>query len=77
LTLRLKGIARGVLGQHKKLLTALKKQDPDGARAILKLHLHKLSDEGTLLLQEFPDYFVSRDGATVFDIIQGETFHPD
>jgi DNA-binding GntR family transcriptional regulator len=72
LTVRFKGIAKGILDQHKNLLTVLKAGDPAGARDILKQHLHKLGDEEKLLLKEFPGYFVSGDGRDAFDVDFGE-----
>jgi DNA-binding GntR family transcriptional regulator len=57
LTIRLRGIAKDIVGQHKKLLGALKKKDPDKAREILRQHLRKLGDEEKILREEFPDYF--------------------
>ncbi|GHV73231.1 GntR family transcriptional regulator [Spirochaetia bacterium] len=68
LTVRFKGIAKGIVGQHTQLLAALKKGDPVGAREALQGHLRKLGGEERLLLKEFPDYFVSGDGGDAFDI---------
>ncbi|WP_245534754.1 GntR family transcriptional regulator [Treponema primitia] len=68
LAIRLKGIAEGVVGQHKKLLGTLKKKDLSGARDLLKLHLHKLGNEEKLLEKEFPDYFITKDSGDAFDV---------
>jgi DNA-binding GntR family transcriptional regulator len=72
LTIRLKGIAGEVVGQHKKLISALKKKDPDRARDILKLHLHKLGDEEKLLKKEFPGYFTAEGDGDGFNLDFGE-----
>jgi DNA-binding GntR family transcriptional regulator len=58
LTIRLKGIAKDIVDQHNKLLSALKTKDPAAARDILKLHLHKIAGEEKILRSEFSEYFV-------------------
>jgi DNA-binding GntR family transcriptional regulator len=68
LTIRLQGIAKNIVGQHKKLLGALKKKDPGKAREILQEHLHKLGAEEKMLRGEFPDYFVSPGKIDVFNV---------
>ncbi|MFP3043200.1 GntR family transcriptional regulator [Treponema primitia] len=68
LTVRFKGIAAGIVEQHKNLLGALQKGDLPTAGALLKQHLHKLGDEKNLLIEEFPDYFVSEEGGNAFDV---------
>jgi DNA-binding GntR family transcriptional regulator len=67
LTIRLQGIVKNILGQHKKLLGALKKKDLQKAREILKEHLHKLGSEEKILREQFPGYFVSPGGGS-FDV---------
>ncbi|MDR1586363.1 MAG: GntR family transcriptional regulator [Treponema sp.] len=61
LTIRLKGIALGVVEQHKKILAALGKKDAAGAGELLGGHINKLNTEEKLLREEFPRYFVSGD----------------
>jgi DNA-binding GntR family transcriptional regulator len=68
LTIRLRGIAKDIVGQHKKLLGALKKKDPAKARGILRDHLHKLGTEEKMLREEFSDYFVSPGKTNAFDV---------
>jgi DNA-binding GntR family transcriptional regulator len=68
LTIRLQGIAKDIVGQHKKLLGALKKKDPAAAREALRAHLHKLGSEEKILGEEFPDYFASPGETDAFDV---------
>jgi DNA-binding GntR family transcriptional regulator len=68
LTIRLQGIAKNIVGQHKKLLGALKKKDPGKAREILREHLRKLEAEEKILREEFPDYLVSPEGHDAFNV---------
>jgi DNA-binding GntR family transcriptional regulator len=58
LTIRLKGIAKDIVSQHKRLFWALKKKDLNTARARLNVHLHKLDTEEQMLREEFPGYFL-------------------
>jgi DNA-binding GntR family transcriptional regulator len=57
LKIRLKGIAVGVVVQHRKILSALRKKDLPAARELLKEHLHQLDVEEGLLKENFPQYF--------------------
>ncbi|MDR3334550.1 MAG: GntR family transcriptional regulator [Treponema sp.] len=59
LTIWFQGIAQHIISQHKQLLMALQIKDLDGAKTVLKAHLHKLDTEEKMLREEFPDYFVS------------------
>jgi DNA-binding GntR family transcriptional regulator len=68
LTVWLNGIARNIVGQHKEILTAVKKQDLPGVRLILNRHLHKLHTEEKLLQEKFPDYFVSPQRDNNFEV---------
>jgi DNA-binding GntR family transcriptional regulator len=68
LAIRLRGIAKTIMGQHKSILAALKRKDLDAARARLGLHLHKLSAEEKMLREEFPGYFLSEQEKNVFDV---------
>ncbi|MDR0624304.1 MAG: GntR family transcriptional regulator [Treponema sp.] len=68
LTIRLRGTAKNILGQHKKLLGALKKKESGKAREILREHLHKLGAEEKMLREEFPGYFVSPGDTDTFDV---------
>jgi DNA-binding GntR family transcriptional regulator len=68
LTVRLKGIAKNIISQHKSILAALKRKDLDAARARLDAHLHKLSSEEKTLREEFPGYFLSDREKNVFDV---------
>jgi DNA-binding GntR family transcriptional regulator len=68
LTTKIRGIASEVVGQHKKLLSALKKKDLGGARKVLKGHLHKISGEEKLLRDEFPRYFTESEDGDGFNI---------
>jgi DNA-binding GntR family transcriptional regulator len=68
LTIRLQGIAKNIVGQHKKLLAAVKKKDPVKAKEILREHLHKLGSEEKMLREQFPDYFVSPGDTDAFNV---------
>jgi DNA-binding GntR family transcriptional regulator len=68
LTIRLKGIAKNIISQHKNLLAALKKKDLNDARARLNVHLHKLAAEEKMLREEFPSYFLLDQEKNVFDV---------
>jgi DNA-binding GntR family transcriptional regulator len=72
LTIRLKGIGKGVVGQHRKLLAALRKKDTTAARELLKDHLHKLDAEEELLKREFPAYFAAPDNENPYSVNFGE-----
>jgi DNA-binding GntR family transcriptional regulator len=62
LTIRLKGIALGVVEQHKKVLAALREKDAAGAGELLREHINKLNTEEKLLKEEFPRYFAAKGG---------------
>ncbi|MDR1108805.1 MAG: GntR family transcriptional regulator [Spirochaetaceae bacterium] len=68
LSIWLNGIGENIVGQHKEILTAIKKQDLDGVRDKLNHHLHKLHTEEKLLKEKFPDYFVSSPQANNFEV---------
>ncbi|MDR2759058.1 MAG: GntR family transcriptional regulator [Spirochaetaceae bacterium] len=68
LTVWLNGIARNIVGQHKEILEAIKKQDLHGVRLKLNQHLHKLHTEEKLLREKFPDYFASPQGTNNFEV---------
>ncbi|MDR0690466.1 MAG: GntR family transcriptional regulator [Spirochaetaceae bacterium] len=68
LTVWLNGIARNIVGQHKEILAAVKKQDLQGVRLILNRHLHKLHTEEKLLREKFPDYFASPQRTNNFEV---------
>jgi DNA-binding GntR family transcriptional regulator len=68
LTIRLNGIAKDIIDQHKSLLAALRKKDPAQARAVLHMHLHKLDTEEKILRGEFPSYFTSERERDIFDV---------
>jgi DNA-binding GntR family transcriptional regulator len=68
LSIRLKGITKDIIGQHKNIVTALQKKDLVNARAFFRKHLHKLDTEEKMLLREFPDYFASGQEKNVFDV---------
>jgi DNA-binding GntR family transcriptional regulator len=68
LIIRLKGIAKDLIDQHKSIVTALRKKDLLKARSLLNIHLHKLDTEEAMLLREFPQYFVSARDKDVFDV---------
>jgi DNA-binding GntR family transcriptional regulator len=67
LTIRLKGIAVGVVEQHKKILAALRKKDAAGAGVLLRDHLNRLNAEEKPLREEFPRYFAG-EGGDIFNI---------
>jgi DNA-binding GntR family transcriptional regulator len=71
LTIKLKGIAGGVMEEHRELLDALKKKNAPRARELLVEHLNKLNAEEELLKEEFPRYFVT-EGGDVFNIDFGK-----
>jgi DNA-binding GntR family transcriptional regulator len=68
LSIRLNGIAKDIVSQHKKLLFALKKKDLHKAMSMLNLHLHKLSSEEDLLQEEFPGYFLLKQEENAFEV---------
>jgi DNA-binding GntR family transcriptional regulator len=68
LTIRLKGIAKNIMGQHKNILAALKRKDLNDVRARLNVHLHKLATEEKMLREEFPGYFLLDQEKNVFDV---------
>jgi DNA-binding GntR family transcriptional regulator len=68
LSIRLNGIAKNIVSQHKKLFLALKKKDLHGARAMLNLHLHKLGSEEKIMQEEFPGYFLLTQGENLFEV---------
>jgi DNA-binding GntR family transcriptional regulator len=68
LTIRMEGIADERVGEHRKILTALKKGDSIKAKKMLYLHLHNLDTEKKSLKKKNPDYFVSGQTKTVFDV---------
>jgi DNA-binding GntR family transcriptional regulator len=59
LTVWLNGIGENIVGQHKEILGAIKKQDLQEIRLKLNQHLHKLHTEEKMLREKFPDYFAS------------------
>jgi DNA-binding GntR family transcriptional regulator len=67
LTVWLKGIARDILTEHRKLAEAIKSKDLSAAAAILETHIHKLGDEEKLLREAFPGYFTDP-GEPAFDV---------
>jgi DNA-binding GntR family transcriptional regulator len=72
MSIRLNGIASGVVGQHKKILGAFKKKDAAAARDLLRQHLDKIGSEEKLLRDEFPGYF-AEEGFDVFNIDFGSS----
>jgi DNA-binding GntR family transcriptional regulator len=68
LSIRLQGIAKNIVEQHKRLLGAVKKKDPAKARDLLRDHLHKLGAEEKMLREEYPDYFASLDDNDTFNV---------
>jgi DNA-binding GntR family transcriptional regulator len=68
LSIRLNGIAGNVVRQHRKLLAALKKKDPDSAKEMLYIHLHNLDTEEKMLRKNFPGYFVPIETKNAFDV---------
>ncbi|MDR1318586.1 MAG: GntR family transcriptional regulator [Treponema sp.] len=74
LTIRLKGIAGGVIGEHRELLESLKKKNAARARKLLMEHINKLNAEEDLLKKEFPPYFAAED-ADVFNVVWNDGVH--
>ena len=70
LTIQITGIAdgNGKVGEHRKILAALKKGDPENAKRMLYLHLHNLDTEGKLLQEKFPGYFALKTAQNQFDV---------
>lgn len=70
LTLLIEGIAdgNGKINEHRKILAALKKGDPEKARKMLYLHLHNLDAEAKILRNKFPGYFISGETRNQFDV---------
>ncbi|MDL2228697.1 GntR family transcriptional regulator [Treponema sp. OttesenSCG-928-L16] len=68
LTIWLKGVAADIVGQHQKLLDALRNKELGNARKLLSRHLHKLNIEEKMLLKEFPAYFVKEAQRNTFDV---------
>jgi DNA-binding GntR family transcriptional regulator len=54
----LNGIHKTIIGEHKNLITALKKKELAKAKAALDMHLHKLPIEIKELQEKYPQYFV-------------------
>jgi DNA-binding GntR family transcriptional regulator len=75
LTVWLKGIAKNILTEHRKLVTALRRKDISRAGAVLEAHIHKLGDEEKLLKETFPDYFAGPD-EPAFDVNFGGLVFP-
>ncbi|GHU70911.1 GntR family transcriptional regulator [Spirochaetia bacterium] len=68
LAIRIAGIAGEKIGEHRNILSALKKKDADKARKLLYTHLHNLDTEEKLLRDLFSDYFVPEDEKNAFDV---------
>jgi DNA-binding GntR family transcriptional regulator len=68
LTVLINGIARNIVSQHKKIISAVERQNLQEARIELNDHLHKLSTEEILLREKFPDYFISTMEGNTFDV---------
>jgi DNA-binding GntR family transcriptional regulator len=68
LSVWLNGIGENIVGQHKEILAAIKKQDLDGVRDKLNRHLHKLHTEEKMLKEKFPDYFVTSPQGNNFEV---------
>ena len=62
------GIADEKINEHKKILSALKKGDPQKAKNMLFLHLHNLDSEKKIVQKEFPAYFSSPKAQNRFDV---------
>ena len=75
LTILITGIGVEKIGEHTKILAALKKGDLEKSRKMLYLHLHNLDSEEKILREKFPDYFVSREIKNVFDVDFGGLPH--
>jgi len=57
-------VPENIVIQHREIMDCLLTKEIDKAAAILKGHLHKLSDEEAMLRQMFPAYFAPpQDGA--------------
>ena len=68
LTVWMAGIADERINEHIKILSALKKGDPQKAKKMLYLHLHNLDSEKKIIQKQFPGYFVSKEGQNRFDV---------
>jgi DNA-binding GntR family transcriptional regulator len=68
LSVWLNGIGENIVDQHKEIVSSIKKQDLHEVCHKLNQHLHKLHTEEKLLLEKFPDYFVSSQGGNNFEV---------
>ncbi|MDR2630996.1 MAG: GntR family transcriptional regulator [Spirochaetaceae bacterium] len=68
LTVWLNGIGENIVGQHKEIIGAIKKQDLHGFRLKLNQHLHRLHTEEKMLREKFPGYFVSSQRDNNFEV---------
>jgi len=63
-----KGIALDIVEQHEKILQSLKNKDSENSHLNLKEHLLKLDFEKTQILKDFPEYFVTTQKKSNFDV---------
>jgi len=68
LSILIAGIAGEKVNEHRKILAALKKGDPEKAKKMLYQHLHNLEAEKKLLQDKFPGYFASEKTKNKFDV---------
>ena len=68
LTIWMAGVAENKLTEHKNILAALKKGEPENVKKELYCHLHNLDTEEKLLKKEFPGYFACKESKNVFDV---------
>ena len=75
LSILIAGIGDEKIGEHRKIITALKKSDLEKSREMLYHHLHNLDTEEELLKERFPAYFVSKEAKNAFDVDFGGLPH--
>jgi DNA-binding GntR family transcriptional regulator len=68
LSVWISGIAKNVIREHRDILSALKRKNLEEARSLLTAHLPELDNEGPLLRERFPDYFVSDETQNHFEV---------
>jgi DNA-binding GntR family transcriptional regulator len=64
LSTRLEGISQSIVVEHEAILRAAQANDKDAMCSALEHHLGKVKQETDLLLELYPDYFVTEENPT-------------
>jgi len=75
LSILIAGIADEIIGEHRKIFSALEKGNLEKSKKMLYRHLHNLDAEEKLLKKQFPGYFVSKEAKNAFDVDFGGLPH--